>query len=103
MRDIVSRHSTIRDFQPFNLVEELERRGLFTPAGHRRTAPFEVQLTVEAYLDWLHTQSGFARERMPGAGAAFDAEVRALVGPYAEGGRLTVSIDTDIHWGTPTR
>jgi trans-aconitate methyltransferase len=101
LSDIVSRHSTIRNFQAFNLVEELKRRGLFTLAGHRRTVPIEVVLTVDAYLDWLHTQSGFARERMPETGAAFDAEVRALVEPYAAGGRLTVSVDTDIHWGRP--
>jgi hypothetical protein len=38
---------------------------------------------------------------MPEAGSAFDREVRALVETYAEGGRLTVSVDTDIHWGRP--
>lgn len=98
--DLIKTYSTNRDFQPYNLVEELEARSLFTKTGERHTAPMPFAQPVEAYIESFHSRNGFSRERMrPEDAAAFDARVRELVTPYSEGGMLHLDVFGVVVWG----
>jgi ubiquinone/menaquinone biosynthesis C-methylase UbiE len=90
-----------REYQPVNLVDELERRGLFSKHGATRTAPARFTQTIEQYIESFHGRASLARERMaPDAAAAFDAEVHALVSTYAEDA-VELQVVAEIAWGKP--
>ena len=97
------KYSTNKDFAPYNLIEELERRELFSVVGRRRTSPREHHMSVDQYVELLHARNGFSRERMePQSAADFDAFVRQLVAPFASGGILGMEVVTDVTWGHPS-
>lgn len=98
---IIQRYSTIRDFVPYNLIEELVRRGLFTLHGTHTTAPIPFTQSVEEYVASFHGRSSFSRERMaPTDADAFDAAVRELVMAYNPA-TVMLSLITTIAWGKP--
>lgn len=99
---IIPRYSTNQDFQPYNLLDELERRQLFAKVGRKRTAPQEYTMPVDQYVELFHARNGFSRQRMDApAASAFDAAVRELVTPFSAGNLLTFDVTTDIIWGQP--
>ena len=99
---IIPEYSTNKDFQPYNLLNELERRRLFAMVGRKRTAPQEYTMPVAQYVELFHARNGFSRQRMdPQSAAAFDDAVRELVTPFASDGLLTFDVTTDIIWGQP--
>lgn len=102
LRVLQGRYSTNRDFQPYNLVAELERRGLFAKQGERRSAPVAIVQTMAEYVESIHSRNGFSRDRMdPTQAAAFDAAVAELLRLYAAGGRVTIHITGLVTWGYP--
>jgi SAM-dependent methyltransferase len=99
---LIVRYTTNRDFQPYNLITELESRGLFTKVGERRTTPVPFAQSIEDYIESIHSRNGFSRDRMhPDDAAAFDASVRALVAPHARAGMLHLAIPATVTWGAP--
>ena len=99
---LIQRYSTNREFQPYDLVEELEARSLFRVAGERRTAPVPFQQPVEAYVESIHSRNGFSRDRMTADAAdAFDAAVRDLLWPFAHDAMLHLQIVGTVVWGEP--
>jgi SAM-dependent methyltransferase len=105
LRELIPRFSTNRDFPtfaPFDLIPELERRGLFARQGEHLTAPVLFTQAVGDYVESFHSMNGFSRERMsPDMAAAFDAEVEALVTPYASSDNLALHVMSHVLWGTP--
>lgn len=100
---LVRRYSTIAGYRPYNLVEELEMRGLFQRVGRQSTAPVPFTQSLDAYIESFHGRASFSRERMGEAtAAAFDAEVRALVRRHVPGD-VTLQVITDVVWGKPVR
>ena len=98
---IIRRYSTLRDYRPFNLIDELMRLGLFARYGSHRTAPIPFTQSVEAYVASFHGRSSFSHDRMTPADAnAFDAAVRDLVRTYHPE-TVTLSLVTGITWGKP--
>ncbi|MHB8575663.1 MAG: class I SAM-dependent methyltransferase [Dehalococcoidia bacterium] len=96
------RYSTNRHFQPYDLIEELQQRGLFTPLGRVQTAPLLLHQSVEAYIDALHSRNGFSRDRMqPAQAAEFDRELGAVLAPYAVDGMVATETVGSVVWGTP--
>lgn len=103
-------YSSVRDFQPNDLIEELTRRDLFTVLGERRCEPEPWQPTIGEYLDARHSQRGFSRKHMGEAAAAeFDHAVRHTLQQLAHsgdltitGGRLELSAGARVIWGKPT-
>lgn len=94
--------STNKDYRPYNVVTELEQRGLFLQVGARQTSPEPFSQTVEDYIESFHARNGFSRDRMSTAdAAAFDATVQALVSPHADNGQITLQVFTTIVWGVP--
>ena len=100
---VMPRYSTNNDFGSFNVIDELERRGLFSVVGRRRTTPLQHRMSVDRYVELLHARNGYSRQRMgPKLAAEFDLIVRGLVRPLAQGQMLSLEMVTDITWGYPS-
>lgn len=99
---LIDSYSTNRDYQPYDLVDELASRGLFRRDGARRTDPVPFTLSIAAYVASFHAHNGFSRERMGAARAdAFDAAALALVRAYRPSGRVDLAVAGTVVWGRP--
>lgn len=98
---LVRRFSTNQGWRPVNLVDELERRGLFQAAGRVETSPWPFAQPLDAYVESFHGRSSLARARIGDAAAnAFDEAVRQVVRPHT-GDTVTLQLVTTITWGIP--
>ena len=103
LNKIIPEYSTNQDFEPYDLLDELERRQLFTVVGRKRTAPQEYSMSVDQYVEMFHARNGFSRQRMdPQSAAEFDLAVRELVMPFAHEDMLDFKVVTGITWGHPS-
>lgn len=101
LRPLIVRYSTIRNYRPYNLIDELKRLGLFALHGTHTTVPIPFTQSIEDYVASFHGRSSFSHDRMPpGDAAAFDAAVRNLVMAYNPE-TVTLSLVTTIAWGKP--
>ncbi len=99
---LIHHYSTNKDFQPYDVVTELERRDLFALAGTTRTELEPFSQSVGAYIESIHSRNGFSRDRMrPTDADAFDAAVAALLAPHAPDGLVTLRIAATLRWGSP--
>ena len=99
---IIKQYSTNRDFQPYNLVDELESRKLFRKVGTQRTAPVPYTPSIPDYIELMHSRNGFSRDRMTSeAAAAFDSEFHALLTRHYGDGPVTLEIQGEVIWGFP--
>jgi len=102
LQAIIPRFSTNKDYKPFDLIPELERRGLFMQEGEQYTEPVLFIQDVHDYIESFHSMNGFSRERMrPDAAYAFDREVEKLIAPYTSDGRLELQVKAHVLWGRP--
>ena len=102
LQPLLSRYSTNKDFQPYNLLDELAVRQLFRLEGRATTQPVPFTQTVEACLEALHSANGFSRTRMvPTQAQEFDERVREIITPYAEEGLLHHDLQVEMVWGAP--
>jgi SAM-dependent methyltransferase len=100
--DVIQRYSTNLKYHPYDLIEELETRGLFRTLGRRETAPVVFVRDVSGYVESFHARNGLSRDRMTAeAAAAFDREVTGLVGPYAVADVLELAVAGVVIWGMP--
>ncbi len=100
---IIPTFSTNKDYESYDLYDELERRRLFSVTGRKRTAPQEYRMSVDRYVEMFHARNGFSRQRMDAQSAAeFDAAVRELVTPFVAEDMLTFDVTTGITWGHPS-
>ena len=99
---IIRRYSTNRYFQPYDLIEELEKRGLFQKRGEKETAPVPFVQSVDDYIESFHSRNGLSRERMgEETAAAFDKEVKEILALSAKEGMLEFQVTGHIVWGIP--
>jgi SAM-dependent methyltransferase len=105
---IIDVYSTNRDYQPYDLVEELQRRRLFQKLGEVRTGIEPWQPTIDEYVELRHSQNGLSRERMGENAVDFDREIRQAIEELVrdgviplQDGRLQLSVDASIVWGKP--
>lgn len=97
---VVARFSTNRDFEPYDLVEELTRRRLYQVEGRLPLRTQPIVQGLDDYVTSFHSRNGFSRERMGVADAqAFDDALRAVMAPYAVGGSVTLAIQARVVWG----
>jgi hypothetical protein len=98
-------YSVVQDFQPHDVVVEIERRGLFTRLGERHFGPQPWRPTVGEYLECRHSQRGFGRVHMgSGCASAFDAAIRDALRDLVrvdDGGRLDLGVEARVVWGVP--
>ncbi len=99
---LITRASTNKEYRPYDLVAELERRGLFALVGARRTEPEPFSQSIGAYIESIHSRNGFSRDRMRREdAAAFDDAVAALLAPHTSDGQVTLRIAAELRWGAP--
>ncbi len=100
--EVIGRYSTNRAYRPYDLVDEVEGRGLFRRLGQHETVPVPFVQTIADYVASFHSRNGLSRDRMdPAAAAAFDREVSALVVPHALDGVVELRIVGRVVWGQP--
>jgi SAM-dependent methyltransferase len=105
---LIQRYTTNRDFQPYDLIAELEVRDLFHKRGEYRTEPVVWQPSIEEYIECRHSQNGLSRDRMGDDAAAFDAALREILESLVRAGaieqdgkRLRLAVTSGIVWGVP--
>ena len=102
LRDLFRRYATNPTYQPFDMIEELEKRRLFQKMGEICTLLVPFEQSVENQVEAFHSQSSLSRDHMtPENAAAFDTEVRDLLNSYAQDGKVTIQIYGHIVWGKP--
>jgi SAM-dependent methyltransferase len=103
LQPLIPLYSTNRDFQPYDLLDELARRQLFHPEGRTTTTPVLFSQSVDDYVESWHSRNGFSRERMNASRALeFDTRVREIVMPYAQAGLLRYDVQVELAWGVPS-
>lgn len=103
LQHLIDQYSTNRDYQPYDLIQELTQRGLLRVAGSQRTSFEPFTQSIEDYIESIHSRNGFSRDRMTiEAAAAFDCAVRTLLQPYAIGDMLTLHVGGSVVSGLPT-
>lgn len=99
LTEIIKRHSTQQAWRPFDMITAWQSAGLFTKGGEHTTAPFDFTQSVDDFIDAHHAMSALTRAHIDAE--KFDAEIRALMAPYCDGGRFTRPIRGHIVWGKP--
>jgi SAM-dependent methyltransferase len=97
---IIPRFSTNKDYQPYEMIDEWERHGLFEKVGEKTTTPVPFVQSVDDYIESFHSRNGFSRERMsPEQADAFDEEARKiLLGAHSDG-VMTMQVVGSVVWG----
>jgi len=95
----IARHSTAKDYTPFDMLPAWENAGLFRTLGHQMTAAVEFVQSIEDFIDAHHAMSTLTRAHIDAD--SFDAEVRALMAPHCPDGVVRRSIRGQIDWGRP--
>lgn len=99
---LIATYSTNREFQPYDLVEELTSRSLFRVAGRHTTAAVPFQQSIDEHLESMHSRNGFSRDRMDVAAAtAFDDSFRAVLRRHCPDGTVRLQTAVSIVWGYP--
>jgi len=99
---LVRTHSTTRNFQRFDLVDELTRRGLFRGVSRRLSAPEPFEQSVSDYVESFHSRNGFSRERMTAeSAAAFDDGLRSAALRHFPNGVIRTRVSALVVWGQP--
>lgn len=100
LRDLIPQYSTNQDYEPYDLVYELEDRGLFQTAGRREFVGHELRQSVSEFVESIHSQNGFSRDRMSKESAdEFDRRVGELVRPHLRRGALDTPTGASVVWG----
>lgn len=104
MLEVIQRYSTNKEFQAYDLVEELEQRNLFKKVGEKRTHPVPFVQSVDDFIESYHSRNGFSRDWMSVEDAlAFDQEAkRRLMASYPDG-IISFQVVGDVVWGIPQR
>jgi len=101
--EIIKRFSTNPDYQPVNLIEELEKRHLFHQLEEKKTAPVSFVQSIDDYVESFHSMSSLSRHHMTAhTASAFDDEIRALLskfGAYCR--KVEMQVVGTVLWGVP--
>jgi SAM-dependent methyltransferase len=109
LRPIFARYGSVREFRPMDVVDEIERRGLFTPVHRCQCGPEPWRPTVEEYVELRHSQRSFSRAHMDaGSASAFDAAIRCALDDLVQASeisrtdnRLDLTVEAWVVWGLP--
>jgi SAM-dependent methyltransferase len=100
--ELIRRFSTLSQYQPeFDLVDELEQRGLFRVAGRTETDVVPFRQSIDEYIESFHARASLSWDRMaPDDAAAFDSALRELLLSLA-GDVVELPVRASIVWGKP--
>ncbi len=96
---MISRYSTNREYEHYDLLKELAVRNLFLTEKRIQTQPVPFVQTVGEYIDSFHSRNGLSRDRMGPKAAAFDAELKAIISRHVSGAMLQFELVSDLAWG----
>ena len=102
MTDWLARIGQVYD--PINFSRRiLDYEAWLDKQGHETfRAPFSQ--TVDDYIENVHSTATTSRARMGAALAAeFGRDIRTMLAPHAENGRITFDTATTLVWGVPRR
>ncbi len=104
LAEIIPTFSTNKKYQSFELVDELEIRGLFQKVGEKETQPVPFTQPVDDYIESFHSRIGFSRERMkPEMAADFDSEAKKILLRKYPDGILSLYVVVNVTWGRPKK
>jgi ubiquinone/menaquinone biosynthesis C-methylase UbiE len=99
---IIRRFSNNPNYKPIDMIAEFEKYQLFQKQGERVTVPVPLRQTIEDYTAAQHARSSLSLDTMTTEQAtAFDAEMTALLAPFAREGLITVQVVGRVVWGKP--
>ena len=99
---LIPKYSTNLDFEPYDLLTELEDRGLFEEKGRCVTRTRSFSQSLDDYVESFHTRNGFSRDRMrPERADAFDDAVRALAKPHCPDDIVRGQTQAELIFGNP--
>ncbi len=98
---LITHYSTNRDYQRYDLLQELALRNLFFPEQRLETRPIPFAQSVDDYIESFHSRNGLSRDRMGARAAEFDAELRTLISRYRPGPVLEFDLVAELAWGRP--
>jgi SAM-dependent methyltransferase len=106
---IIERHSPVRNYQAYDLIELLVGGELFDVIGQQSFGPDPWNPTIDEYLECRHSQRGLSRTHMGAeAVASFDAEARQALEELTNAGvvvqhqgRLELGVVARVTWGRP--
>jgi len=102
LRKLIVEYSLYKNFRPYNLIDELEKRHLFQVVGQETTAPVASTQSIDDYVASFHSRGSLSPDAMTAdAVTEFDARLRSLVEPHAENGQLKLSTEAVMTWGRP--
>jgi SAM-dependent methyltransferase len=98
---IIDRYSTNKAYRRYDLVAELQQRGLWTRSGDRKTSAIPFRQTVEDLVEAFHSRNGFSRDRMSSEQAnGFDREATEHLSRFAVEGTIELGAIGRVIWGT---
>ena len=102
LNPVYDRHSWNEEFEPHDLVAELERRSLFVESGRSESEPVPWRPTLEELVAVHFSASGFAPSKLTDR-ERFAAEVRAAVESTLEprDDRYDLDVVATVTWGRP--
>jgi hypothetical protein len=101
LKRTISRYSTNQDFVPFDLLDELKERNLFTEHGYREFNSNFAQ-SIDDFIESIHACNGISRDRMSvRAALEFGDEIRALHTSHRPEARIMGTITARVWWGRP--
>ncbi|MGH7023187.1 MAG: class I SAM-dependent methyltransferase [Caulobacteraceae bacterium] len=62
---------------------------------------YQVRQSVEDLIEAEHSRATWARSKVGNAAQNFDADLRAIVAPFAEGGEVEFMVTSKVKWGRP--
>jgi SAM-dependent methyltransferase len=98
---LINEYSTNRDYQRYDLLEELSKRNLFTVEGQTQTPPVPFSQSIDDYVESFHSRNGFSRERMGARAAEFDEKLREILLRYWQGEQWEFNLVGYVSWGLP--
>ncbi len=102
LKEIIPHYRTDGGYQPYNMLTELERHGLFQQVGEKQTTPMPFVQSLDDYIESYHSRSGFSRERMGREQAdAFDTAARSILLRSHRDGIIPLKLVGSIVWGFP--
>jgi SAM-dependent methyltransferase len=99
---LIAQYSTNREYESYDLVEELTKRNLFIPEQHVQTQPVPFAQAREEYIESFHSRNGLSRDRMGASAAVFDEQLRNIIVQYQPNPILEFELVVDLVWGKPT-
>jgi SAM-dependent methyltransferase len=96
---LIANFSTNRDYQRYDLVDELTRRALFAEQGRQLVSAPAFRQSLDAYVESFHSRNGFARARMGAAAESFDQALRELISRHRSDGFVEGAIEVTVVWG----